>query len=58
MPFYPCRRNIDDLSLDDTIEIIWKLVDKKKDEIPDLRIFFITEQKWLRVYKGRMEMST
>ncbi len=46
------------MSLDDNIERLWKLVDEKIDQIPDLCVFLITEQKWLRVYKGHMEMST
>jgi hypothetical protein len=45
------------LSLDDDIEVLWKLVDKKKKngQLPDLRIFLITNHQWLRVYKGQTE---
>ena len=52
------RIQVSNLSLDDSIERLWKLVDEKIHQIPNLRIFLITWQKWLRVYNGKMEMST
>jgi hypothetical protein len=47
------------LTLDDDIERIWKLIDEKKKQgqLLELRIFLITKDQWLRVYKGQMEKS-
>ena len=39
-----------------TIERVWKLVDEKRNQLPDLRIFLVTHRKWLRVYRGKVEM--
>jgi hypothetical protein len=44
------------LSLDDDIERVWKWVNEKRNQLPDLRIFLVTHHKWLRVYRGKMEM--
>ena len=43
------------MSLDESIERLWGLVNEKIDQIPNLRIFLITEHQWLRVYKGHVE---
>ena len=45
------------MSLDNNIERLWKLVDEKINQSPNLRIFLITKNQWLRVYNGHIEKS-
>jgi hypothetical protein len=44
--------SLDDMSLDDKIALVHDLV--RNSKLPDLRLFLITRNQWLRVYKGNI----
>jgi hypothetical protein len=45
------------MSLDSKIVEIEKLVKKNIDRLPELRLFLITHNQWLRVYNGRKQKN-
>jgi hypothetical protein len=43
------------MSIEDKIDEVDRLIGKQKDLLKDLRLFLLSPNQWMRVYKGRSE---